>query len=86
MALKELVVIPSQCSATATCEACGAAFTCGATIAGCWCAEVKLSEAARATLRARYRSCLCRVCLENYAEVEARDGEKEEHVSTRAAH
>ena len=53
-----------------TCEACGAAFTCGATLAGCWCAEVKLSEAVRKELRARYERCLCRACLERCAELE----------------
>ena len=52
-----------------TCEACGNEFTCGATIAGCWCTEVKLTKDARALLRSRYRNCLCRICLER-----ARDG------------
>ena len=52
------------------CEACGEMFTCGATLAGCWCAEIKLSEATRAELRSRYQSCLCRSCLESFAESE----------------
>jgi hypothetical protein len=51
-----------------TCEACGQSFTCGATLNGCWCAEVKVSEAARAELRTRYQRCLCRTCLERFAE------------------
>ena len=51
-----------------TCEACGEAFMCGATLAGCWCAEVKVSEAVRADLRTRYQRCLCRTCLERFAE------------------
>jgi Cysteine-rich CWC len=68
------------------CEACGATFSCGATLSGCWCQEVKLKESARAELRALYQSCLCRACLENYAEVEKNNGEKEEQVSTGAAH
>ncbi|MGH9817802.1 MAG: cysteine-rich CWC family protein, partial [Candidatus Acidiferrales bacterium] len=46
------------------CPACGEQFACGATLRGCWCAEVKLSEAARATLRERYSGCLCRDCLQ----------------------
>ena len=46
------------------CEACGQEFHCGASLAGCWCAEIELSEAVRAELRAKYRGCLCRACLE----------------------
>ena len=49
------------------CEACGGEFVCGASLAGCWCAEVELSGEARAGLRARYRNCLCRGCLERFA-------------------
>jgi hypothetical protein len=45
-----------------------------------------LSEETRAALRARYERCLCRACLENLAEGEGEDGEKEEQVSTRTAH
>jgi hypothetical protein len=54
----------------ATCEACGGAFTCGASAAGCWCVEVKLSESAQVELRGRYQRCLCRACLESFAEEE----------------
>jgi len=75
-----------QYVAPSTCEACGRAFTCGATLAGCWCQEIKLSEEVRAELRACYERCLCRVCLENYAEGLKKDGEKEEQVSTGEAH
>ncbi|MGH9790512.1 MAG: cysteine-rich CWC family protein [Candidatus Acidiferrales bacterium] len=50
-----------------TCPACGEQFACGATLCGCWCAEAKLSEAARAALRERYSGCLCRDCLQRYA-------------------
>jgi hypothetical protein len=50
-----------------TCEACGAAFACGAARAGCWCVKVELSEETRAGLRARYQRCLCRACLERIA-------------------
>lgn len=49
------------------CEACGGEFVCGASLSGCWCMEVKLSEAVRAELRERYSRCLCRVCLERFA-------------------
>jgi hypothetical protein len=50
-----------------TCEACGGAFTCGATLAGCWCQEVAVPDATRARLGASYRRCLCRACLEREA-------------------
>ena len=46
------------------CEACGQEFHCGASVWGCWCAEVKLNDAQRAALRAKHRDCLCRACLE----------------------
>jgi hypothetical protein len=51
-----------------TCEACGQPFTCGATLAGCWCTEVALTDDVRADLRQRYRKCLCRPCLEAAAQ------------------
>jgi len=50
-----------------TCPACGEQFACGASLRGCWCAEVKLTDAVRAELRARYSGCLCRACLERLA-------------------
>ena len=50
-----------------TCEACGGPFTCGATLGGWWCSEVKVSDAVRADLRTRYKKCLCRACLERAA-------------------
>ena len=50
--------------AVATCEACGKPFTCGATLTGCWCSEIKLSDETRTDLQASYRNCLCRECLE----------------------
>ena len=50
------------------CEACGHSFTCGATLTGCWCTEIKLSADVRAELRERCQRCLCRTCLERFAE------------------
>jgi len=50
-----------------TCEACGKAFVCGAAMAGCWCAEVKLSEAQREELKKKYPGCVCRECLEEFS-------------------
>jgi cysteine-rich CWC protein len=55
------------------CESCGAEFACGATLAGCWCNEIKLSDETRAELRTRFSSCLCRACLERLAEGEQRE-------------
>ena len=59
------LVSPSSREPSA-CESCGAEFACGATLAGCWCGEVKLSDETRAELRARFRGCLCRACLERF--------------------
>jgi hypothetical protein len=50
------------------CEACGQPFTCGVSLAGCWCAEVKVSEEVRAELKKKYTHCLCRTCLERAAQ------------------
>jgi hypothetical protein len=68
------------------CEACGEKFICGAAgVASCWCVEIELSAEVRALLQSRYKSCLCRACLENYAEEEKNDGKKEKQVSAGAA-
>lgn len=49
------------------CEACGEPFVCGASLTDCWCTEIKLSDSIRAEMRAQYRRCLCRECLERFA-------------------
>ena len=54
------------------CAACGGNFTCGATLVGCWCSEIKLSDEQREDLRNRYSGCLCRACLEAAASAKAR--------------
>ena len=61
---------------SSVCEACGAQFKCGASLAGCWCTEIELSESVRQMLRTKYRNCLCRACLERFAaaEVNSADG------------
>ena len=64
---KLAVLVPPSPRGPSACESCGAEFVCGATLAGCWCCEIKLSEETRAELRARYQRCLCRACLERYA-------------------
>ena len=48
------------------CEACGSEFACEFTIRGCWCVNIKLSDETRALLKEKYRSCLCRQCLETF--------------------
>jgi Cysteine-rich CWC len=61
-----------------TCESCGGEFTCGATLAGCWCGELKLTDETRADLSARFRRCLCRACLERFAAGETEDVQNRE--------
>ena len=48
------------------CSKCGLAFDCGG-LFGCWCRDVKLSEAQLAMLRKRYVDCLCPTCLKALA-------------------
>ena len=52
---------------SSVCEACGNEFVCGATLAGCWCSEIKLTDEIRAELRKNYERCLCRDCLERWS-------------------
>ena len=52
----------------ATCPACGQRFACGATLRGCWCSEIRLTDAAREELKQLYSGCLCRNCLERASE------------------
>jgi Cysteine-rich CWC len=49
-----------------TCESCGEAFACELSASGCWCGKVELTDAARAEIRAQYKSCLCPTCLSRY--------------------
>ena len=46
------------------CPECGQEFACEIGLKGCWCGQVKLSEGTLKVLRVRYKSCLCRRCLE----------------------
>jgi len=55
------------------CEACGDDFSCGASLKGCWCSEVKLTEEARAELRTTYSDCLCPNCLAKAADAPLAD-------------
>ena len=53
---------------TLACEACGETFACEISLGkGCWCGEIKLSGETREELRRKYKSCLCRACLEKAA-------------------
>jgi hypothetical protein len=52
------------------CESCGAEFSCGASLSGCWCSEINLSDETRVKLRANYKDCLCRNCLKAASEAE----------------
>ncbi len=71
--LKVIARINPRRRAPSVCEACGAEFTCGARLSGCWCAEIKLSEDVRARLRESYAGCLCRSCLERFAAEEGKE-------------
>ena len=62
--IRKLAVLMPNLSREMVCEACGQSFSCGAGLSGCWCAEIKLSDEARAEMKSRYRDCLCRGCLE----------------------
>jgi hypothetical protein len=50
-----------------TCESCGEQFNCGASLKGCWCSEIKLTNDDRSSLKSQYKDCLCRNCLEKIA-------------------
>jgi len=53
------------------CESCGKEFSCGASLRGCWCSEVNLSDTTRTELRGLYKDCLCRECLEKVSAKES---------------
>lgn len=57
-------LVSPRLAGSVNCEACGKDFSCGASLQGCWCAEVNLSDEVRADLKTKYRDCLCRECLE----------------------
>jgi hypothetical protein len=61
---KLAVLLTPGLSRDLVCESCGKSFSCGASLKGCWCSEIKLGDEDRAALKGRYRDCLCRECLE----------------------
>ena len=70
--LRKLAGLFSERLRTSTCEACNSEFECGASLSGCWCSEVRLTDEARARLKSSYRDCLCPDCLAKAAETEVR--------------
>jgi hypothetical protein len=64
-----LGLISEKYKEPSVCESCGEEFTCGATVMGCWCAGLKLTDEARAELKSKYKACLCRKCLEKHEAV-----------------
>ena len=52
------------------CESCGEEFTCGATLKGCWCMNVEITEKTREQLKAEFKNCLCKNCLEKFNSAE----------------
>lgn len=58
-----------------TCEACGQPFACELSLGGCWCSEIKLTDATRSHLREKYADCLCRACLTRYQEQPIEEGQ-----------
>ena len=49
------------------CESCGDEFVCGATLSGCWCMNMKVSDDGRAEMKEKFNKCLCPKCLGSYA-------------------
>jgi hypothetical protein len=63
--LKQIALALPVLRKTQACEGCGESFACEISLGrGCWCGEIKLSDATRDELRAKYKKCLCRACLE----------------------
>ena len=60
-------VVAQTLSRERVCESCGQEFSCGASLRGCWCGEINLSDASRSELQQLYKDCLCRECLEKVA-------------------
>jgi len=66
--LKQIGLVLPILRKSQACETCGEVFACEISLGtGCWCGEIKLSDKTRQELRAKYKKCLCRVCLERIA-------------------
>lgn len=53
-----------------TCEGCGHIFECGGY--QCWCGKIGITEPQMDWIAARYKDCLCFLCLERIATGELR--------------
>ena len=62
----------SQAPLTASCPRCGGGFECGANAGHCDCFGIRLTDALRADLAARYSGCLCLRCLRDLMDADAR--------------
>lgn len=61
-------LISKKYKESSTCESCGDEFTCGATLKGCWCFSVKISEDSRKELKSKFKNCLCQNCLKKISQ------------------
>lgn len=61
---KALGFISEKYKEPSVCEQCGSEFTCGASLHGCWCMKVELTDETREELKSKFNDCLCPNCLE----------------------
>jgi hypothetical protein len=64
---KALGIFSEKYKDPSVCESCGEEYICGATVKGCWCMKLKVSDEARAEMKAKFEKCLCPTCLAAYA-------------------
>ena len=67
---KALGFISEKYKEPSLCEGCGEEFVCGASLKGCWCMKVDLTDENREELKSKFKDCLCPNCLEKLAKVE----------------
>ena len=61
---KILGLFSEKFKSKSVCESCGNEFTCGATLKGCWCMKVDLTDEIRNEMRSKFKDCLCADCLD----------------------
>ncbi len=64
---KALGLFSEKYKEPSVCESCGDEFICGATITGCWCMNVKVTDDARTEMKEKFDKCLCQKCLGSYS-------------------
>ncbi len=70
-----------------TCERCGRKFKCQANDPKkCWCMSYSLSKATLAEIKSKYRDCLCRECLTDYAVLDGKIGSKRDRAPRKVPH